>query len=260
MPKLAASAHPTAESRDHPTRPACQRRPAAAAATALFEFSNTTEEHQFQQSDAASYRFWDTAAALIVVTILIPYINFVALEARLCPSMTPSTCRDNLSPAWHLHQLLRTFPCAASPAVRLAQAAWWLRHWGPATLALYWINGDLDGFVAVLFPVAALLWLFWTSGAAVRGYSRQRTLLMALWRVGRAVAGILPLVAYKVQRLPGWPAYTVEMHWGRSTMFGATRLLWHVHLMAVSDVVSACLLLASGQLCADSRSWLHLVF
>jgi hypothetical protein len=230
MPEQATTAKP----HHQPSPPASQRQ--QPTVTAMVEFTNAASEHQFQQSYAASYRFWDAAAALIVVTVLIPYVNFLALEARLCASIAPTTCPDNLSPAWHLHQLLRSFPCATGPAGRLAQATWWLRHWGPATLALYQIDCDVEAFVSNLGPIAALLWLFCTRGAASvtgEGYSKQRTLVMTIWRVSKAVSGTLALAAYKLQLLPGWHSHT-ERYWGHSTMFGATRMIWHAHLMAVS--------------------------
>jgi hypothetical protein len=246
----------TAKPHHQPSTPASQRQQPTAA-TAMLEFTDAATEHQFQQSYAASYRYWDAAAALIVVAILIPYVNFVALEARLCPPTAARTCPDNMSPAWHLHQLLRTFPCATTG--KLEQVVWWLRHWGPATLALYQIDCDVEAFVSNVGPIAALLWLFCTRGAASvtgEGYGKQRTLVMTIWRVSKAVSGILALVAYKLQWLPGWHAHT-EKYWGRSTMFGATRMIWHAHLMAVSTSATfGCLLLLDS---LSERRWTRTV-
>jgi hypothetical protein len=233
MPGQAAPAKPHQD----PSRPARLHQRTAASATALLEFTDPAAEHQFQQSFAAGRRYWDVLTALLVVA----YVNFLALEARLCPCTAgPATCPDSPPPARHQDQLLRTFPCATAPAGKLAQVAWWLRHWGPATLALYRIDGNLEGYAAHLFPMAALLWLLCMRGAGVRGggYSVQRNLLMTIWRAGKAVSGILVLVAYKLQQLPGWPAHTLEMCWGRSTVFASTRMIWHVYLMPVGVLVS----------------------
>jgi hypothetical protein len=223
----------------------------------MLEFADPGAEHQFQQSFAAGRRYWDAAAALIVLACLLPYVNFLALEARVCPSCpTSATCPPSLTPAWHLHPVLRTFPCSddgTTPAAKLPRALWWLRHWGPATLALYRINGDLEGYVGHLGCIAALAHLFWTRGGeAARGgaYSKQRTLLLSIWRVGKCVSGALVLLVCRLQLLPGWTSGTWDMHWGQNTMFGATRLLWHAHLMAVSAPAGlACVLFLRASCC-----------
>jgi hypothetical protein len=210
--------------------------------TPLLQFVDSDAEHQFQQSFAASRRCWDAATAFVILAIVIPIINLAALEARLCAYPSSSTDPPSgVSPAWQLHPVLRTFPCAAhgapGSAWKLPQVVWWLRNWIPASWALYRINGDLEGCMANLCCVAALLWLLCTrGGSAARGpqYSKQRTLLMTCWRIGKSTAGVLALVIYKLQRLPGWPAHAVELYWGSKTMFGATALMWHTHLMAVS--------------------------
>jgi hypothetical protein len=228
--------HPPVQQHTNPTG-LCQQLPKAAP-----EPADPDAEHQFQQSYATTRRFWDAAAAVVTLATLAFLINLPALKARLCacPASTVTTGANAQDPARQLHPLLRTFPCGTagpeSSSTRVAQAAWLLRHWVPATSALYWISGDLEGSFASVCCIAALVCLFQTRSAAVtaEGYSRNRTLLMSIWRVGSCLLGLLVLVAYKLQRLPGWPAYMLEMYWGRTTMFGAMRLLWHAHLMAVS--------------------------
>jgi hypothetical protein len=216
------------------------------ATAAALGFADPEAERQFQQSYAATRRFWDATGTLVIMSLLPLLVNLPALKARLCPVPTVNDLTSSsLEPAWQLHPLLRTFPCAeagpATSSTQLAQVVWLVRHWAPATAALYRINGDLEGSMANLCCIVALACLVWTRGTAVtaEGYSRNRTLLMSIWRIGKSMSGLLALVAHKLQRLPGWPAYTVEMYWGRTTMFGATRLLWHAHLMAVRPPAAA---------------------
>ena len=220
------------------------------------QFSDPDAEHQFQQSYAASRRFWDAATAVATLAILSLFVNLPALRARVCNS--PLTTQTYSQGPLQLRSLLCTFPCADSNTTQLAQATWLLRHWVPATIALYQINGDLEGSMATLCCIAVLACLVWNRGAAVRaaGYSQRRTLLMSIWRVGNSMCGFLVLVMCKLQLQPGWPICTVEMYWGRHTMYGATRLLWHTHLMPVSPS-SALAYCIDRSLLPNSGLWVH---
>jgi hypothetical protein len=181
------------------------------------EFTDPEAEQQFQQSFAVSCRFWDAAAAFATLVALLPFLELAfTTESQLCSATT------NVPPTGFPRHLLK--------------ALWWCQsYWQPA-ITSYGITNLLEGAVAMLCCIAMTLWLLWTGGVSPPGaaYSKQRTLLMTAWRVGRSVTGVLVLVAYHLQQQAGWCAQTGKMPWGRNTVCAVTRLLWPAHFLSVS--------------------------
>jgi hypothetical protein len=182
------------------------------------QFTDPEAEQQFQQSFAAGRRLWDAAAVLTTLLALVPLLELAfSQDAQLCSATT-------------------SLPRTGSPR-HLLKAVWWCQpYWRPA-ITSYGITSSLEGAVAMLCSIATTVWLLWTLGVVSTpgaAYSKQRTLLMRAWRVGRSLTGVLVLVAYHLQQQAGWCAQTAQMPRCRSTMCAVTRLLWPAHFLSVS--------------------------
>ena len=227
---------------ENPTKSQCTQQHPQIPAKRNLEFVDPAAERQFQHHFAVSRRCWDVAAALVILALL-PICNLAGLRSRVCSDAASTMYPSDQAPAWHLHPVLRSFPCAEGAAAvgttnwQLPQLVWLARHWGPATYALYVTNNDLDGCVMHAGSIAALVWLLWARRLVTRGAAhrlqQQRTRLMTVWRLSKSWSALLVLLAFKMRGLPGWPQHTVVMYWGSSTMFGATRLLWQAIFLAV---------------------------
>jgi hypothetical protein len=192
--------------------------------------SNPPLERQFQQSFASSRRLLDAVAAIVILAVIQPVLSVKALKTLLCPetglsaSQLPNSCQDaaySSQSAW-----LQSFPCNSSNAQK---AAWWVQHWLPACAALQWRYGDLEGAWAHL---ASALVVAAVALSSREWYGRRRSAVMAVLRAGAFLTGLLAVVVNRrvmVGQLP-----LAGVHYSSATMWGATRLLWHAQIFAVS--------------------------
>jgi hypothetical protein len=192
-------------------------------------FRSSSQESRFRVFFALKRWPLDVASAVFPLTFLwlIQSWRYFTMRGCSCSLEVPEPCEQFRSQAaW-----LASFPCTpldgTSAASLLVLGRWYLANWYHVHVGFLWKHEFVDiGFILALHACVAVLALagkqFWSVGQG------RRNVLVAL-RVAQKAQNLIAVFTVRPAHTPSF----MDVHFGPSTVYGATVLAWYTVITAV---------------------------